>query len=247
MMIDGHGLSSRDLNEKIRQAAGNHSEILIKNVMGQRYIGCGISGNMRIVVHGTPGNDLASFMNGPTIIVEGNAQDCVGNTMNTGKIIIKGNAGDILGHSMRGGRIYIRGSVGYRSGIHIKSFKDQFPVIVVGGHAGDYLGEYMAGGMIIVLGIHNGFRSDKEVVGRYMGTGMHGGSLFVTGEVSGYKISREISFQDTTEEEKTFLTDVLNDYIQEMEIRDVSVESLLNRLGKYSARTSRPYGKLYAY
>jgi glutamate synthase domain-containing protein 3 len=247
MMIDSNGLSFRDLNEKIREAARNHSEILVRNVMGQRYIGCGISNSVKIILQGIPGNDLASFMNGPTIIVEGNAQDGVGNTMNAGKIIIKGNAGDILGHSMRGGRIYVRGSVGYRTGIHIKSYKDQFPVIVIGGAAGDYLGEYMAGGMIIVLGIQNGSKKNEEVVGRYMGTGMHGGSLFVAGEISGYKISREISCQEIPDEEKCFLADVLNDYFSEMEIRNEGMEDIIERLGKYSAVTSRPYGKLYAY
>ncbi|MBN1901294.1 hypothetical protein JW926_08230 [Candidatus Sumerlaeota bacterium] len=247
MMIDGHGLSFRELNEKIREAAQTHSEILLKNINGHRYIGCGISKSIRIVLEGTPGNDLASFLNGPTIVVEGNAQDCVGNTMNAGKIVIRGNAGDILGHSMRGGRIYVGGSVGYRCGIHIKSFKEQFPVIVIGGRAGDYLGEYMSGGMIIILGIQNGYGEDDEIAGRYMGTGMHGGNLYLAGDISGFKVSPDIERQEIPPDEKGFINDILKDYLMEMRITNLCSGELVERLGKYSAVTSRPYGKLYAY
>ena len=54
---------------------------------------------------------------------------------------------------MRGGEIYVKGNVGWRSGIHMKSYLEKFPVIVIGGKAGDFLGEYMAGGIIILLGL----------------------------------------------------------------------------------------------
>ena len=55
------------------------------NVNGQRYIGTGLRGEgLRIEVHGTPGQAVAMFMDGPTVEVFGNAQDGVGNTMNAG-------------------------------------------------------------------------------------------------------------------------------------------------------------------
>ena len=53
-------------------------------------------------VNGTPGNDLASFMDGPHIVVHGNAQDGGGNTMNGGEVIVHGRAGDVTGHAMPG-------------------------------------------------------------------------------------------------------------------------------------------------
>ena len=46
------------------------------DVNGQRYIGTGIRGKgLRIEVHGTPGQDMAMLMDGPTMEVFGNAQD----------------------------------------------------------------------------------------------------------------------------------------------------------------------------
>ncbi len=59
----------------------------LSNVNGQRYIGNGISGKgLRIEIDGVPGNDLAMFMDGPTVVTSGNAQDGVGNTMNAGTV-----------------------------------------------------------------------------------------------------------------------------------------------------------------
>ena len=132
--IDASGLHYRDLNKKIKsiiaEKTGQVNSIILKNVLGQRYIGDGVRGNTTIRIHGTPGNDLAAFMDGPTIEVFGNGQDGIGNTMNSGKIIVHGDCGDITGYSMRGGEIYIKGDVGWRSGIHMKSYLEKFPVIV---------------------------------------------------------------------------------------------------------------------
>ena len=139
--------------------------ISLKNVIGQRYIGDGVKGNVKIKIYGVPGNDMAAFMDGPEIEVFGNAQDGVANTMNSGKIIVHGSSGDITGYSMRGGEIYIRDNVGWRSGIHMKSYLDKFPAIVIGGKAGNFLGEYMAGGLIIVLGLDSGASNRYEEPG----------------------------------------------------------------------------------
>ncbi|HID18060.1 TPA: hypothetical protein EYP27_00795, partial [Candidatus Bathyarchaeota archaeon] len=128
--------------------------MFLKNVNGQRCIGGGIRAKVKIIVEGVPGNDLAAFMDGPTIIVKSNAQDCVGNTMNDGKVVVHGNAGDALGYGMRGGRLFIKGDVGYRVGIHMKAYMDKNPVLIAGGFARDFLGEYMAGGFLIVLGLN---------------------------------------------------------------------------------------------
>ena len=114
-------------------------------------------------------------MDGGIIEVNGNVQDAVGDTMNDGKIIVHGNAGDALGYAMRGGYIYVRNEAGYRTGIHMKEYKDKKPVIVIGGTVGSFLGEYQAGGMIVVLGLG----SEGVPVGNFTGTGMHGGRIFI--------------------------------------------------------------------
>jgi glutamate synthase domain-containing protein 3 len=103
IIIDAAGLHYRELNEKVKHAVsgcntGEYSPIVINNVLGQRYIGDGIKGEALITINGTPGNDMAAFMDGPQIEVFGNGQDGIGNTMNSGRIIIHGDCGDILGN-----------------------------------------------------------------------------------------------------------------------------------------------------
>ncbi|HEX2939398.1 MAG TPA: glutamate synthase, partial [Ruminiclostridium sp.] len=72
MKLDANGVYYRDLNDKI--ANSDDKDIVIDNVCGQRYIGCGLNG-YKITVNGTPGNALAAYMDGSTIVVNGNAQD----------------------------------------------------------------------------------------------------------------------------------------------------------------------------
>ena len=154
--IDAKDLHYTPLNQQIRAAiAAGAKEIVIDNVLGQRFIGDGIRGEgVTITVNGVPGGDLAMFMSGPTIIVHGNADHAPGNTMDKGKVIIHGSAGDAVAHSMRGGRVYVRDNIGYRGGIHMKQYPEKRPILVVGGAARAFLGEYMAGGLLIVLGLN---------------------------------------------------------------------------------------------
>ncbi|MBU1894656.1 MAG: hypothetical protein KJ983_02410, partial [Candidatus Omnitrophica bacterium] len=143
MIISAKGMGYKELNELIHQKIKkNEKNICLNNINGQRYLGAGLTGNIKITVNGVCGNDLGAFMDGPKIIVNSNGQDGIGNTMNAGEIIVHGNTGDIAGHSMRGGKIYVKGNVGYRVGIHMKSYRDLYPVIIIGGNAGDFLGEY---------------------------------------------------------------------------------------------------------
>jgi len=237
MRIDAKNLHYKELNERIFQAVENgEKEIFIDNVNGQRYIGAGLSENVKIIINGVPGNDLGCFMNGPEIIVNSNAQDGIGNTMNAGKIIVYGDAGDIVGHSMRGGKIYIKGNVGYRVGIHMKSYKELYPGIVVGGSAGDFLGEYMAGGLIIVL-------SNK--VGNYIGTGMHGGRIYIRGNIEKYQLGKEINLFEIIEEDKSVLEKYIKEYCQIFNLNHNDI--LKDKFIKLLPYTHRPYGNLYAY
>ena len=135
--IDAKGMHYTPLNRQIREAVedGVH-EVVVKNVLGQRFIGNGLRGDAIIHVYGVPGGDLAMFMSGPTIIVHGNADHAPGNTMDAGKVVIHGSAGDAVAHSMRGGKVFVRGDIGYRGGIHMKQYETQRPVLVVGGLPG---------------------------------------------------------------------------------------------------------------
>jgi len=189
VLIDASELYYRDLNRQIREAvAAGEKSFELTNINGQRYIGDGIKGDdIRIAIHGVPGNDLAAFMDGPTVRVHGNAQDAVANTMNAGRVVVEGNAGDVLGYGMRGGELFVRGAVGYRVGIHMKAYRGQRPVIVAGGTAGDFLGEYMAGGMLILLGLDRNM--GDPLIGDWCGTGMHGGVIYLRGEVEPSRVA----------------------------------------------------------
>jgi glutamate synthase domain-containing protein 3 len=171
MNITALDLDFKALNEQIKST---DDDVCINECYGQRFIGSGAKGK-KIVINGTPGNALGAYLNGALIEVNGNAQDATGDTMNAGKIVIRGNAGDALGYAMRGGTIFVKGNSGYRTGIHMKEYRETKPVIVIGGKVGSFLGEYLAGGLIVVLGIG----AEGVPVGNFTGTGMHGGKIFI--------------------------------------------------------------------
>ncbi|MDD3934341.1 MAG: hypothetical protein PHP55_10790, partial [Methanoculleus sp.] len=131
--IDAKGMHYTPLNQQVRRAVEDGAdEVVVQNVLGQRFIGDGLKGDATIHVYGVPGGDLAMFMSGPTVIVHGNAEHAPGNTMDAGKVVIHGSAGDAVAHSMRGGKVFIRGNIGYRGGIHMKQYEAQRPILVVG-------------------------------------------------------------------------------------------------------------------
>jgi len=240
--IDSKNLYYRNLNRRIRVAfLKGQKEIVLKNVLGQRYIGGGLNVPGRIVIHGTPGQDLGAFMNGPEIRVLGNAQDGVANTMNAGKIVVVGKAGEIPGYSMRGGKVLIGGDVEYRAGIHMKEYKDQIPILVIGGTAKDYCGEYMAGGRIVVLNLKNGRSSP---VGDFVGTGIHGGSIFIRGTVDSRQLGIGAVFNDIDGEDIRFLEEILQEFAREMWL-DLSGIDPAKDFVKITRRGYRPFGNLY--
>src|SRR5512137_980299 len=210
VQIDAKNLHYTPLNQQIRKAvADGAKEIVIDNVLGQRFIGDGLRGEgVTITVNGVPGGDLAMFMSGPTIIVNGNADHAPGNTMDKGEVIIHGSAGDAVAHSMRGGRVYVRGNIGYRGGIHMKQYLEKRPILVVGGAARAFLGEYMAGGLLIVLGL-TGIPPINE---RGVGSGIHGGEIYVRGPVDHYCLGVGAKQTPATKDEIKMINPVINDF-----------------------------------
>ncbi len=243
--IDSGNVYYKQLNETVRTAVAEGAKtIVIDNVNGQRYIGTGLRAkDVRIEVHGTPGNDMAMFMDGPTVEVFGNAQDGVGNTMNAGKVIIHGDAGDVLGYGMRGGTVLIKGDVGYRVGIHMKAYENNIPVMVCGGKARDFFGEYMAGGLLVLLAMNS--RIEGPPVGGYLGTGMHGGTIFIRGEVEPWQCGKEVGVFEASDEDMAQLMPVLEDYCASLGVEMSDV--LSTPFTKLVPVSHRPYGKLYTY
>lgn len=237
--IDAMGMYYRELNAQLRTLVSQGvSKIEIINTYGQRYIGTDLEKPVTIEITGTPGNDLGSFMDGPTIIVHGNAQDGTGNTMNAGKIIVHGRAGDTTMLSARGGEVFIRDSVGYRAGIHIKEYGDKKPVLVIGGTAQDFVGEYMAGGTLVLLGIN----IDAHPAS-YIGTGMHGGVIYLRGKVAEHQLGKEVGVADLDDSDRQKLNGLIFEYCR---LFSYDAGSLINQdFIKLYPKFLRPYGKLY--
>jgi glutamate synthase domain-containing protein 3 len=237
--INAAGMSYRNLNFLIKTHSNPVKRINVRNVSGQRYIGTGINNQVELHLHGTPGNDLAAFMDGPTIYVHGNAQDGVGNTMNSGKVVVYGHAGDIVGYSMRGGKIFIRDDAGYRVGIHMKEYGNQKPILMVGGTAQDFLGEYMAGGILVVLGTM--LKDGESHKAKFVGTGMHGGVMYIRGKVA--HIGKEVKVMELEESDMALLRPLIEEFCGYFKL-DVDTV-LVGEFRKLVPFSTRPYGRLY--
>lgn len=250
--IDASGQQYDELNQRLRSAvSGGAEQVVLRNVFGQRYIGTNLYGTadaeglkrLKISIHGTPGNDLGAFMDGPAITVHGSVMDGTGNTMNRGRIVVHGRAGDITGFSARGGEIFVRDSAGYRAGIHMKEYLGTRPVMVIGGTTQDFLGEYMAGGVIIILGLNLG--DGEPHYCSHLGTGMHGGAIFIRGTVPEHQLAEAVGASEITDDDKALLKSYIGHY-GKLFSTDVSwiSPSCFTKLTPLSAR---PYKQLYAY
>ncbi len=239
-ILDAKGIYYRQLNRMIRSQINSGSKnIVLENVLGQRYIGGGINSDAKIVIYGVAGQDLGAFMNGLELIVYGNAQDGVANTMNSGKIIVYGKAGEIPGHSMRGGKVFIKGDVEYRAGIHMKEYMDQIPTLVIGGTAKDYCGEYMAGGRVVVLNLN-----DSPIpVGHSVGTGIHGGVIYIRGNVEEHLLGGGALIANMDNSDIEFLNNIISEYAKDLDINmpDIDYRDFV----KITKMGHRPFAKLY--
>jgi len=244
LQINAMELHYREVNTLLRQAVADGVELIeLHNVFGQRYLGTDLHRPVEIHIHGTPGNDLASFMDGPRIVVHGNAQDGCGNTMNDGEVIIHGRAGDVTGHSMRGGKIFIRDDVGYRVAIHMKEYEDKRPSIVIGGTAQHFLGEYMAGGVLVVLGLT--LRPGERHTANFIGTGMHGGVMYIRGELDETQLGKEVGQVPLDDADHALLEGLVGEFAGHFGY-DASL-ILGQPFTKLIPLSLRPYGRLYAY
>lgn len=241
--IDARNLHYTPLNQQIRAAVlGGAKDIVIDNVLGQRFIADGLRGDdVTITVNGVPGGDLAMFMSGPTIIVNGNADHAPGNTMDKGKVIIHGSAGDAVAHSMRGGTVYVRDSIGYRGGIHMKQYKEKRPIVVVGGFARAFLGEYMAGGLLIVLGL-GGVVPVEE---RGIGSGIHGGEIVIRGPVDEKYLGVGTKAALATAEQKASFRPVIEDFARSFGLDPAPL--LASEYTRIAPASARPFASKYTW
>ncbi len=236
MTVDASKYTFEELNEHVRNTSGN---LKIINCLGERFIGVGLK-DRTLDITGIPGNALGAYLNGGVIKVSGNAQDAVGDTMNDGRIVVHGNIGDATGYAMRGGEIFVEGNAGYRAGIHMKEYKDKFPVIVIGGKAGSFLGEYQAGGIIIVLGLND---SKAPIVGDFPCTGMHGGKLFLRSDCKSVDFPSQVNARKATKEDLKSIDKYISEYCKEFGLKKSDI--LSEEFTVVTPDSKNPYKQMY--
>lgn len=235
-VIDCQGKLFQEICESIRNS--EDKDVKVINCMGHRYIGVGIK-DKNITIEGIPGNALGAYNDGCNITVLGSAQDAIGDTMNDGSIIVHGNSGDATGYAMRGGKIFIEKNAGYRAGVHMKAYKDKFPLIVIGGKAGSFLGEYQAGGVILVLGIDT---NSKTNVGYFTGNGMHGGKIILRSDQLP-DLPEQVVATEATKEELKEIEGYVKEYCTYFK---KSVRAIMSKkFYVLQANTKNPYKQLY--
>lgn len=241
MSIEAGLTRYEQVNDLIKAELEAKNKVSVKHVNGQRYIGCALDAGKTIEVHGTPGNDMACYLNGGRVIVYGNCQDAVGNTMNGGEIVVHGHSGDAMGYGMRDGQIYIRDNVACRGGIHMKEFREMRPVLVIGQNAGSFLGEYMAGGTIVLLGLN--LKRGEKLFGTHCASGMHGGKIFVRGNFPKEHLSPNIKVTNLDDEDVKELEQYVKRYCKHF---DADYDKIMSKkFKKLVPATSRPYANLY--
>ena len=230
-----------EINKEVSQVLLSKNKAVIKDVNGQRYIGCALDEGKTVELYGTAGNDLACMLNGGKVVLYGNGQDAVGNTMGGGEIIVHGHTGDALGYGMRDGQIYIRDNVSCRGGIHMKEFREMKPVLVIGENAGSFLGEYMAGGTIVLLGLH--LKRGDKLFGTHCASGMHGGKIFIRGTFPKENLSPNIKVVSLSKEDEKELEGYVKNYCR---FFGEDFEEVISKpFKKLIPATSRPYANLY--
>lgn len=242
LVIDAKGMHYTPLNKMIREAvASGVKEIVLNNVLGQRFIGNGLRGDAKITINGVPGGDLGMFMSGPECEIFGDAEHAPGNTMDSGALFIHGSAGDAVAHSMRGGKVFVKGNIGYRGGIHMKEYEDKRPILAVGGTSHAFLGEYMAGGLILIFGIGQ----EPAVQDRGIGSGIHGGEIVIRGDVNEKLLgvgAKKVAFN---EDDLKRLTPVIKEFCERFGIDPSSF--LDTNYSRIIPASSRPFAGKYTW
>jgi hypothetical protein len=121
----------------------NH--VILFATRGQRFIGCGLgprSKGFKIDVYGSPGDYLASGLDGAEVRVHGNGQDQLGQILSDGRLVVYGDVGQTFLYGGKGGEAFIMGSAAGRPLINAVGR----PKVVINGTCLDYLAEsFMAG------------------------------------------------------------------------------------------------------
>ncbi len=182
-IVDARGFASEGPRSLSRALVALHQRgfrrIIVANVRGQRFIGCGLgpgSHGTRIDVFGSSGDYLGSGLDGAEIVVHGSAQDQLAQIMKDGKLVVHGDVGQTFLYAAKGGETYVLGNAAGRPIVTAVGR----PRAVINGTCLDYLAEsFMAGDPLQGGGfaILNGIALDDDGAIRDLDEPYPGGNL----------------------------------------------------------------------
>jgi glutamate synthase domain-containing protein 1/glutamate synthase domain-containing protein 3 len=184
VIVDAQGFTPQDetslARELQRLLEKGFRRFIILNAKGHRFIANGFGPNtkgVRIDVYGSPGDYLASGIDGLEIHVHNNGQDQLAQIMKSGKLVVHGDVGQTFMYAAKGGDVFVMGNSAGRPLINAVGK----PRVVINGTCLDYLAEsFMAGdplnggGFVILNGIT--FDEHNNIV--ELETPYPGGNLF---------------------------------------------------------------------
>jgi glutamate synthase domain-containing protein 3 len=184
IVVDARGYppeGDRSLAREIhRLVEKGYTKFLLIQTKGHRFIGSGLgpqTAGLRFDVYGSPGDYLASGIDGLEIHVHNSGQDQLAQIMKSGKLIVHGDVGQTFMYGAKGGQAYILGNAAGRPLINAVGK----PRVVINGTCLDYLAEsFMAGdpldggGFVILNGIE--FNEQNQIID--LDTPYPGGNLF---------------------------------------------------------------------
>jgi glutamate synthase domain-containing protein 1/glutamate synthase domain-containing protein 3 len=183
-LVDGRGFPPEGddslASQLKRLYAAGFRRFLVVHTQGHRFLGNGFgpeTGGVRMDVYGSPGDYLASGIDGMEIYVHNNGQDQLAQIMKAGKLVVYGDVGQTFMYGAKGGEAYVLGNTAGRPLINAVGR----PRVVINGVSLDYLaesfmaGEALNGGGFVVL---NGVRFDTQGRLVELETPYPGGNLF---------------------------------------------------------------------
>ncbi len=143
----------------VRLYQQGHRRFAIARAKGQRFIANGLgpdTSGLRIDVYGSPGDYLASGIDGAEVVVHGSGQDQVAQIMKDGRLCIYGDVGQTFLYAAKGGEAFVLGNAAGRPLINAVGH----PRVVINGTCLDYLAESCmagdplhGGGFVVVNGV----------------------------------------------------------------------------------------------
>lgn len=183
LVVDAYGFPAEDVESCGRFLVEAYRlgwrRFVAYRLRGQRFLGCGLGTASRAEMHvyGSPGDYLASGLDGSRIYVHGNGQDQLAQIMKGGRLVVHGSVGQTFMYGAKGGEAFVLGNAAGRPLINAVGR----PRVVINGTALDYLAEsFMAGdplnggGFVIV----NGLSLDDQGRFQDLETPYEGGNLF---------------------------------------------------------------------